>query len=352
MSAPTLRVVKSTFAQRLQALKEAPATLTVAELIDRYMAQYTGRSRSAVYHLSAWRELLGELTLQAVDTDVIRLARDDLATLPALTYKGRDAEGSGILKGKSGAATKCGGTINRYMSSLSAVFTWAMEERLTPRGYLHPCRGIRRLPESPGRVRFLDDDERDRLLEACRLHAPRDGKGRAAIGARYPRLYALVLTAMLTGARKGELLGLTWGDVDLDAKPFGLARVARTKNGDARTLVLLPQVVAVLRPFAMKDATRVVFGSVASRYTRPASIDTAWDKALKRSGVENFVFHDLRHCCASYLVQAGVDLAVVADVLGHRKLDMTRRYAHMRTETKARAMAAALGSIGLDTLAA
>ena len=198
--------------------------------------------------------------------------------------------------------------------------------------------GLKRLPGERERVRYLDDDERARLLEACKARENRRG-------ARYPRLYALVLTAICTGARRGELMGLKWGDVDLEA---GVARLGRTKNGDRRTLVLLPQVVEALKPFASKDAGRFVFGSPATQYRNPASLDTAWRKALARAGIEDFRFHDLRHCTASSLVQAGVDLAVVADVLGHRKLDMTKRYAHLKIETKARAMREALGGIGIE----
>jgi integrase len=178
-------------------------------------------------------------------------------------------------------------------------------------------------------VRFLNDEERARLFDACKA-------------SKYPRLYALALMAMLTGARKGELLGLRWRDVDLEA---GVAMLGKTKNGDRRTLVLLPQLVDTLRPFA-GDRDRYVFGSVASRYQVPASITSAWGDALARAKIRDFRFHDLRHCCASYLAQAGTPLNVIAEVLGHRKLDMSRRYAHLTTQTKAHAMRAALGAIG------
>jgi integrase len=136
---------------------------------------------------------------------------------------------------------------------------------------------------------------------------------------------------------------LTWADVDL---ANGVARLGRTKNGDRRTLVLLPQMIAALRPFESSDPSRFVFGSTQSRHQRPASIDTAWRHVIARAQIQDFRFHDLRHCCASYLAQANVPLNVIADVLGHRRLDMTRRYAHLTTQTKASAMALALGEIG------
>ena len=72
-----------------------------------------------------------------------------------------------------------------------------------------------------------------------------------------------------------------------------------------------------------------------SKYHKPTSIDSAWRDAVARAQVKNFKFHDLRHCCASYMAQAGIPLNVIAEVLGHRKLDMTRRYNHLTTQTKA-----------------
>lgn len=315
---------------RLRALSARPATLAVRDLLDRYMAAYSGRDSTRTQRLAAWRVLLGEFTLDSLDADLLYAAREELRAQPALTFKGKDFEGRPIFKPKRGAAAKTPATLNRYLQAISAVFTWAIEQRLAPRGWVHPCRGIKRLTEADGRVRFLDEAERARLFAACRA-------------SKYPRLYALTLTAMLTGARKGELLALTWAEVDLEQ---GLARLGRTKNGDRRTLVLLPQVVEALRPFASTDTARHVFGSVRSRHKKPARIDSAWRDAVSRAGVRDFKFHDLRHCCASYLAQAGTPINVIAEVLGHRKLDMARRYSHLTTGSKAAAMRQALGAIG------
>ncbi len=314
---------------RLRALAQRPESITVRALIERYMAAYTGQDPTRAQRLAAWGDLIGDFEVGQVDADLIHAGRSELATKPPLVFMGLDYQGRQIFKVKGRQRTKSNASLNRYTVAVSALFTWAIENRLTPKGFVHPCRGIKRLPENDGRVRYLDADERARLFDACRA-------------SKYPRLYALVLMAMKTGARKSELLNLTWRDVDLDA---GLAYLGRTKNGDRRTLVLLPDVVDALRPFKSSDGTRFVFGSVRSKYQEPARMDTAWREALTRAKVKNFVFHDLRHCCASYMAQAGVPLNVVAEVLGHRKLDMTRRYAHLTTQTKAAAMAAALGAI-------
>jgi integrase len=332
LTAPQALVTPGTsanIARRLSALADRPRDLTVGTLIDRYMAVYDGRDTTRTQRLTTWRALIGDLLLDQLDSDVIYACRAELATQPALSFKGQDFAGNKVFKPRNTHRTKTAATLNRYVQAIAAVFTWSIEQRLTPRGWVHPCRGIRRLAEADGRVRFLDDDERRRLLDACQT-------------SKYPRMHALVLTAMMTGARHGELLSLRWEDVDLTQ---GLAYLGRTKNGDRRTLVLLPQVVEALQPFASSDAKRYVFGSVRSGYQQPASIDTAWREALARAKVVDFRFHDLRHCCASYLAQAGTPLNVIAEVLGHRKLDMSRRYAHLTTQTKAQAMRQALAHL-------
>jgi integrase len=320
----------ASLSERLRALSARPQSMTVGELINQYMAQYAGADCTRGQRLGAWLAMVGEFTLEQVDSDLMHAGRAELATAPPLVYMGKDHAGNKIFKVKPRAKVKSTATLNRYMVAIAAVFTWAIEQRLTPKGWVHPCRGIKRLPEADGRVRFLDAEERTRLFAACRA-------------SKYPRLYALVLMAMLTGARRGELLALRWRDLDL-AK--GLASLGRTKNGDRRTLVLLPQVIEALRPF-LGDPERFVFGSVRSRFQAPANTDSAWRDAVERAQVRNFKFHDLRHCCASYLAQDGAPLNVIAEVLGHRKLDMTKRYAHLTTQTKASAMRSALGSIGL-----
>lgn len=315
-------------AERRRARAERPHSLCVRDVIDRYMAAYAGADSTRAQRLATWSALIGDSTLEEIDSDLVFEVREELKDQPALVFHGLDHRDQRIFRAKQ--PKKSPATVNRYMVAISAVFTWAVEQRLTPAGWAHPCRGIKRLHETAGRVRFLDESERERLFAACQA-------------SKYPRLHALALMAMLTGARKGELLSLKWRQIDLAA---GVATLGKTKNGDRRTLVLLPQLVEALKPL-QGDRDRFVFGSVSSRYQLPAAVDSAWRDAVARAKIPDFRFHDLRHCCASYLAQAGTPLNVIAEVLGHRKLDMSRRYAHLTTQTKATAMRSALGAIGL-----
>ena len=176
-------------------------------------------------------------------------------------------------------------------------------------------------------MRFLSDDETRRLLAACR----------ASI---WPRLYALVLAALTTGARKGELLGLHWADVDLDQ---ARAYVGRTKNGEPRVLPLVPGLVDELRKFAGAPAAWVF--AAPRNAEKVFTFEPRWHEALRVAKVRAFVFHDLRHSCASLLAKNGATLLEIADVLGHKQLQMTKRYSHLATSHKAALVNRVMGNL-------
>ncbi len=118
-----------------------------------------------------------------------------------------------------------------------------------------------------------------------------------------------------------------------------------TKNGDRRCLPLTPAVIEELRKhLTTPTSTALVFAS-RRRQNEPYGHVTSWHRALKDAGVRNFRFHDLRHSCASYLAQSGASLLEVANVLGHRSLSVSKRYAHLSTKTKANLINKVLGNI-------
>jgi integrase len=166
--------------ERLRSLSQRPASLTVRDVIDRYMAQYAGRDSTRDQRLTAWQSMIGDFTLEQCDSDLMHAGRSELATKPALVYKGKDHRGIKMFDIKSRRKPKDPATLNRYMVAISAVFTWAMEQRLAPKAWLNPCRGIKRLREAEGRVRFLDAQERERLFDAVR-----GSKWRTLMAARF-----------------------------------------------------------------------------------------------------------------------------------------------------------------------
>jgi integrase len=162
-------------------------------------------------------------------------------------------------------------------------------------------------------VRFLSDEERDALLSACKASSN-------------PWLYTCVVVALSTGMRKGELMGLHWRDVDLQA---GRITLRETKNGQIRVVPLAGPALALLREHAKVRRLDTDLLFPGARKGSPVDLRTPWETALKRAGIENFRWHDLRHSTASYLAMNGASLAEIAEVLGHKTLAMVKRYAHL-----------------------
>jgi integrase len=204
-------------------------------------------------------------------------------------------------------------TVNRYLSGLSKAFSNAVKEwHWLPAG-ANPMLGVSKKKEPRGIVRYLDDDERRALLDACRK-------------SEYKPLYLLVLFALTTGMRRGELLGLRWQDIDLERR---VAVLQNTKNGDRRSVPIVPEVAQLLREHGK---VRKIGNDQVFTGDGPAEVwlfDKAWYAALKEAKIKDFRFHDLRHTAASYLAMSGATTAEIAAVLGHRTLQMVKRYAHL-----------------------
>lgn len=308
-----------------QTLPVRSADIPLRNLIDLYLSQYEGRDQTRIQRLTWWTDRLGDVRLADLSDDDVHAAVDQLATEPSRFYLGKDAAGQPIYKSKGGPLAPA--TVNRYTAALGAAISWAIKRRIAPRGFVHPCRTVERRRENNEKTRFLSDDERRRLLEACQAST-------------WPRLYLLVLMALTTGARKGELINLRWEDVDLER---GLAYCGRTKNGDPKSLPLVPAVIDQLRSFAAAPKA-FVFGTSASG-ARPYAFDGRWRQALKAAKIRNFRFHDLRHTCASMLALSGATLLEIGDLLGHRQLQITKRYSHLTTQHKEALVNRVLGGI-------
>ncbi|WP_164963971.1 site-specific integrase [Rubrivivax sp. JA1026] len=307
------------------ALPVRDGSITISRLCDLYMAQYTGRDRTVPQRLDFWRSQIGSIPLEQLTDDEVHLGIEALTQRTSRYYAGKDADGRPIFRAKR--KPLAGSTINRYISALASVLTWAIRKRIAPKGFDHPVRRIELNREGSGKTRFLSDDERRRLLEACKAST-------------WPRLYLLVLMALTTGARKSELLGLHWRDVDLER---ALAFVDVSKNGDPKGLPLLPAVIEQLHQFKGAPTTLVFPSHRDSK--KPISFEKPWHDALKAAGVKAFRFHDLRHSCASFLAQNGASLLEIADLLGHRQISMTKRYSHFAAGDRSALVERVMGDI-------
>ena len=229
--------------------------------------------------------------------------------ISAITVEGVES-GLSVLSNKLSNAS-----INRHKASLSGVLTFAQRKYGLP---TNPARHTPALPENNARTRFLSESERALLLKACR-HS------------EWPKLYLLVLLAITTGARKGELLNLKWSDINLERCT---AHVATTKNGQPKVLPLTLNVIKEINRFADSEYSLIFHSKIKPE--QPFRFYKTWKKVLKEADIKDFRFHDLRHTTASYLAQSGATLLEIADVLGHKQISVTQRYAHLCIEHKSK----------------
>jgi integrase len=212
-------------------------------------------------------------------------------------------------------------TVNRELTILKHMLKMAVRWELTS---LNPAAAVSPFPTQEGRIRFASADELPRLLDACRNKVTS------------PWLHPLVVLALNTGARQGEILELQReGDIDFE---HSLITFGRTKN---RKLKVVPMNSAAREAVDWFLANGKGDFLVSWPWGEPVGRTTAYEAfvgACKEARIENFHFHDLRHTAASYLVMSGVDLPTVKEILGHREIEMTLRYSHLAAPHKAKAL--------------
>jgi integrase len=274
---------------------------TLNESVTRYREERlpelsAGAQETYDAHLRYWCTKLGHLRLSELHPERIATCRDELR-----------------------ASGRKPSSCNRYLAVLGAVLTRAVKHWHWLQ--VNPVWQVAKLAENNERKRFLSKPELARLLAACRESSS-------------PDLLPVVLLAIGTGCRRGELLGLRWRAVDLAA---GMFTLTETKNGDSRTLPIPAAVLPMLRERkAAADSgvvvplhdDRFIFPSRVSA-KQPADIRTSWQNAVKAARLGDFHFHDLRHSAASFLAMEGASLREIGEVLGHRCTQTTRRYAHI-----------------------
>ncbi len=270
---------------------------TFAELADEYNTHAKDKPR-----LDYWRETFGPERLDSITPARIAKERDKLLS----EETDRKDAATGEFKKRTGA------TVNRYLAALSSCLAYGVKELQWLER--NPMERVRKPAENKGRVRFLSDEERAALLEACRPHAD---------------LYLAVVLSLTTGARQAEIMGLRWRQIDFARQVITLQE---TKNGDRRALPLVGQALELLRERGRVRTLgddRIFPPTRAAKKADCLDLRDPWTKALKTAGIENFHWHDLRHTAASYLAMSGVSLVEIAKVLGHRTLQMVARYSHL-----------------------
>ena len=270
---------------------------TFSDLVDRFIENTihlkVKNERYYKTQLGWWRDKIGNILLAEITPALIIEYRDMLAQTK--TVRG---------------AKKSNATVNRYMAALSSAISTAVKEW----GWMedNPVRKVSKLKEPRGRVRYLSDEERGRFLDACKESQNLD-------------LYTVVILSMSTGGRQNEIWGLRWSNVDLKN---GFVTFEDTKNNEPRSVPIQGLALELIEERSNKTSGGLVFPSMTDP-KRHFDFRRPFQMALKAAQIEDFRWHDLRHCTASYLVMSGVDMRTVAEILGHKNLQMTQRYSHL-----------------------
>jgi len=211
-------------------------------------------------------------------------------------------------------------TVNKYITILKHMLRKAVEWNMVEEAILKRLSSIKQLRLNNRRLRYLTKEEIARLLSCCDKN-----------------LYPIVFTALNTGMRKSEILGLKWSNVDLKN---GYIYVENSKSSESRTIPMNEKLLSLFRKMfeERKLSSEYVFVNpkTGAKYQ---DIKKAFASTLKKAQIKNFHFHDLRHTFASHLVMAGVDLTTVKELLGHKDIKMTLRYSHLAPEHKQKAVA-------------
>ena len=265
--------------------------LTFNDLVEDYLQnEYIGgRPQQQRSRLNHWTGLLGTIQVADITKNNIKFGLSQLS---------KDLSNS---------------TINKYKKAASVVINYGIREYDLPD---NPTRYIRSLPEKKGRTRYLSDNERRRLFKACKA-------------SKWNKLYLLVLMAIITGARRGELLNLCWSNIDIGKQT---AYVLTSKNGEPKVLPLTNSVIKELQKFNRNNSSLIFCSEI--KPDKPYFFFKQWKRVREEAELIDFRFHDLRHTTASYLAQSGASLLEIADVLGHKDISVTKRYAHLCIEHK------------------
>lgn len=215
-------------------------------------------------------------------------------------------------KKKNGGGPIRPATVNREIACIKHMYTKAIEWDLTDK---NPAKPVKLLPEENERVRWLRQEEAERLVDNCSKH-----------------LRPIVITALNTGMRYGEIIRLRWNEVDFDNR---IITILRTKNKEIRKVPINDYLLETLVELKKNLNCDMVF----TYKGKPVkTVRRSFHSAKQAAGIEDFRFHDLRHTFASHLVMKGVDLMTVKELLGHKTMTMTLRYSHLSDEHKMNAV--------------
>lgn len=240
----------------------------------------------------------GERKLHTVTTEDVRKA-----------WKG--------LPSKSKKATK-----NRYLGSWRRLFNLAIKEEWITENPANRVEMIRMTEEERIRTRVLLEKEEVKLMEAC---------DDPTLKSRSRYLKGLIIVALNTGMRLSECFNMRWDAVNLEND---IIKLPKTKSGKVQSVPMNATVANMLARLRGKNGEEWVFPSVKMKGRPPTQIRKAFGKACELAGIKGLRFHDLRHTFGTRLLQRGVDIITVKELMRHSSVKMTERYVHTLPEHK------------------
>ena len=266
-----------------------PSHITLGELLKRYSCEVTPAKRGATTELRRLQ----------------RLIRDPVSGLKASQLTSQAIAGFRDRRLLDGRRT-CHYDLILIRHCLKiAINEWGL--MLSS----NPVDRVKMPPSSPARNRRLEDGEFDRLKEAAKQ-------------TKNPHIWPVIVFAIETGMRRGEILGLQWEHVDLDRR---IAYLPLTKNGSSREVPLSTKAAQVLAGQRQRNETPSPFPITSNGFR------LAWDRLRGRAGLSDLRFHDLRHEAISRFFELGLNIPEVAVISGHKDPRMLFRYTHLRVSS-------------------
>jgi integrase len=284
------RLIESEIDRGIYVSRYEAEHITFSELVNRYQKEVTPFKKSASREISRLRCLntfFGEFALARINSEMVACFRDERLSL-----------------------NLSGATVVKDLNTLSHIIDTAIKEWGF---YLHlnPVKNIRKPRVNNSRSRRLSYEEEIILLAQCRKHSL--------------MMQSVVIFAIETAMRLGEIINLKWSDIDITNR---IINIFETKNGEMRKIPLSNFSINTLKTLTKRLGSDKVFW----RWKSVSSFESSWQRVLLKSGIKNFRFHDLRHEATSRLFEMNLNMMEVSTITGHKTLQMLKRYTHLSVD--------------------
>lgn len=281
------RLIESEIDRGIYVSRYEAEHVTFSELVHRYQKEVTPHKKSALREVSRLKcldKFFGEFALARINSEMVARFRDKRLSL-----------------------NLSGATVVKDLNTLSHIIDTAIKEWGF---YLHlnPVKNIRKPRVNNSRSRRLSYEEEIILLAKCREHSL--------------MMESLVILAIETAMRLGEIINLKWNDIDITNR---IVNIYETKNGEMRKIPLSNVSINTLKTLTKRLGSDKVFW----KWKTVSSFESSWQRLLAKSEIQNFRFHDLRHEATSRLFEKNLNMLEVSTITGHKTLQMLKRYTHL-----------------------